>query len=321
MCECPPIDLMCAAVGKLGRVPPGMVEAIYGRLERDGDKAGRLTAPMLAAAFRWRPHMVERAVEAMKEFKVLSEAGVVTEAWRNGETLRRDAVAPALRHAPMSGAGRSARWRKNHPEHVEIRRDKRLSAAVATQRNEPASQPLRHPSSLSLFEDDLPEKEQKQTRVHGETVTPAIEREFEAWVEGYPIEAPEGDRGRIIADARNAYASVSAKASATELIAARDAYIGSKEGWRATMYPARFLRSWRRPALALGAPPREVASTDPPKPKIDWIALGEAWVTTRQWPPDVGPPPDKDTCLMPFGWMQRFRRALIDRHSGERVSA
>lgn len=80
MCNCPPIDLMCAAVGKLARVPPGMVEAIYARLERDGDRAARLTPPLLAAAFRFRPHMVERAVEAMVELGVL-RAGIVTSDW------------------------------------------------------------------------------------------------------------------------------------------------------------------------------------------------------------------------------------------------
>ncbi len=97
-----------------------------------------------------------------------------------------------------------------------------------------------------------------------------------------------------------------------------DAIQGAAERYLATKPQGRwcqFLLHWLRadpcrdPPLPLGGRPQDVgAEAQPPLARIDWRALGDRWVATRDWPPDAGPAPDRPECRMPEGLLQHLRR-------------
>lgn len=302
MCDCLTWDsAVFRAAAKLARARPDTVFAVFCALEADGERAARLRPEILAAGLGRRAPVIERILASLLSLGVTCD-GVVTAEWRR---------------EPLAGSARGLSMR---PSAIRMRRKRSRDGgggdppAVGREGSgAPVSAPVTSvtsdgPSpSLSFFPEELSEqaREQKPMRAPAPDMTEDGFAELRAlW--------PLSNR---MHEAAAEYRRYRQRHSASEIIEAATGYFAGKEGWRSAMYLVNWLRTdpCRDPVLPLAAAPREVAASEraPPPVRIDWDALGEAWLATRQWPAEVGAPPGSDECRMPFGLMQRMRRRAI----------
>jgi hypothetical protein len=248
MCDCPAIDLMCAAVARLARVRPGTVHAIFGRLERDGDNAARLTAPLLAAAFGWRLPTVDRVMASLASLGVTCD-GVVTEMWR----------IPVANSAGLSMRPSAVRMRNKR-----LRDREAANHPVANVASPPVTCNAAQPS-LSFLEEDLQQQERKQKDARAPD-----DDGFAAVVAIWPVANRMAEAERVYRDYRRSH-------DAPTILTAAQRYLAEKPTWQSCMFLVNWLRAdpCKEPVLPLTAAPREVAAAKVETESRTPHALGE----------------------------------------------